>query len=173
MTGTAGKRWPARLRTVGAALLLCAGLAGCASMFHAPQPGASSAQVQADMGAPMSVIKLPDGGERWLYSTLPMGRQVYHADFDTSGRLASFTQVLDFQHLSRTPIGFTRRQVLDFYGPPFEITEVASFQGKVWTYRFMDDMNLRRLAHLHIDHEGRLAKLMFTDEPTSDDFRSR
>ncbi|MBF5004937.1 hypothetical protein [Diaphorobacter caeni] len=172
MTRTAGGfPWPAGLRAGAAALLTCVMLVGCAS-FSTPERGETSAQVQARMGAPMNVIALPHGGQRWLYSTLPMGREVYHADFDTAGRLESFTQVLDFAHLSRTPVGSTRRQVLDFYGPPYEITEVASFRGKVWTYRFMDDMNLRRLGHLHIDTEGHLAKVMFTDEPTADDFRA-
>ena len=171
MTRTAGKHWPASLRAGAAALLTCIMLAGCSS-FSPPERGESTAQVQSRMGAPMNVITLPHGGQRWLYSTLPMGREVHHADFDAAGQLVSYTQVLDFMHLSRTPIGSTRRQVLDFYGPPYEITEVASFKGKVWTYRFMDDMNLRRLGHLHIDEEGRLAKVMFTDEPTADDFRA-
>lgn len=171
MTRPAGTFWPASLRAVVAALLTCVMLAGCAH-FSAPEPGESTEQVQSRLGAPLNVIPLPEGGQRWLYSTLPMGREVHHADFDASGRLVAFTQVLDFVHLSRTPIGYTRRQVLDFYGPPYEITEVASFKGKVWTYRFMDDMNLRRLGHIHIDQEGHVAKVMFTDEPTADDFRA-
>ncbi|QNP47479.1 hypothetical protein [Diaphorobacter aerolatus] len=170
-TRTAGRSWPVSLRTVAATLLLGAALTGCAH-FSAPEPGASTAQVQSHMGAPLNVSTLPEGGQRWLYSTLPMGREVYHANFDAAGRLTSFNQVLDFLHLSRFPVGSTRHQVLDFFGPPYEITEVASFRGKVWTYRFMDDMNLRRLGHIHIGLDDRVAKVMFTDEPTADDFRA-
>ncbi|MDR2332920.1 MAG: hypothetical protein LBE61_05495 [Burkholderiaceae bacterium] len=152
------------------ALSLVLALAGCVGLTQ-PDPGAPAEEVRSRMGSPLSIKPLPEGGERWLYSTLPMGREVYHVDLDRQGTMRSITQVLDFQHLSTTPIGWSRRQVLDFYGPPYEITEVASFQGKVWTYRFMDDMHLRRLAHIHIDQEGRVAKVMFTDEPTAEDNR--
>lgn len=144
------------------------GLTGCAGMLP-PDPGAPQAEVATRMGRPLSVSPLPQGGERWLYSTLPMGREVYHFDFDSAGKLISRMQVLDFQHLSHTPRGWTREQVLAYYGPPFEITEVYSFRGKVWSYRFMDDFSLRRLAHIHIDEAGHVAKVMFTDEPTAND----
>ncbi len=152
------------------AVALTLALAACAS-FTRPEPGAPSSEVRSRMGLPLSVKALPEGGERWLYSTLPMGREVFHVDFDAQGRMRSITQVLDFQHLSSTPVGWTRQSVLDYYGPPYEITEVASFRGKVWTYRFMDDFNLRRLAHIHIGEDGHVAKVMFTDEPTADDNR--
>lgn len=162
-------------RLVGAvgALTLALVLSGCA-MFSLPATGTPAAQVPAQMGgAPMAIQPLANGGERWLYSTLPMGREVYHVDLDAARRVTSVMQVLDFQHLSTTPIGWTRNQVLDFYGPPYEITEVASFRGKVWTYRFNDAINLRRMAHIHIGVDSRVAKVMFTDEPTAEDFRMR
>ncbi len=167
---TAGQ-WPASFWRYAVALVAGLVLAGCAQ-FSQPEPGTPADKIRSRMGAPLAVKPLQEGGERWIYSTLPMGREVYHVDIDPQGRMRSFTQVLDFQHLSTIPKDWTRRQVLDFYGPPYEITEVSSFAGKVWTYRFMDAMNLRRLAHIHIDPEGRVAKVMFTDEPTAEDNRA-
>ncbi len=171
MSTPAGTKRPASLLRRAAALLaLSLALGGCAS-FIKPKPGAPASEVQSRMGSPLSVKRLPDGGERWVYSSLPMGREVYHVDFDDQRKMRSITQVLDFTHLSETPKGWTRAQVLDYYGPPYEITEVASFRGKVWTYRFMDNMNLRRLAHIHINQDGLVDHVMFTDEPTADDNR--
>ena len=170
MKSAAGAARPARLWRVVASLLAGLTLAGCAH-FTQPEPGAPAAEVRSRMGSPLAVQRQADGAERWVYSTLPMGRQVYHVEMDAEGRMQSITQVLDFQHLSNIPKGWTRRQILDYYCPPYEITKVSSLQGKVWTYRFMDDMNLRRLAHVHIDQEGRVAKVMFTDEPSADDGR--
>ena len=45
---------------------------------------------------------------------------------------------------------------------------VVSFQGDVWTYRFLE-ANSPRQVHLHIDPEGVVRRLMFTDELMRDD----
>lgn len=40
---------------------------------------------------------------------------------------------------------------------------VARFDGDIWTYRFRQNSDLR-LAHVHLDRQGMVQKVLFTDE---------
>jgi hypothetical protein len=157
------------LRFVVAVLALGGLLAACASPDW-EKPGATRAEVQARLGAPYSATALEGGGERLLYSTLPAGRRVFHMDFDAAGRLQRVEQVLTFARFAAVPLNeWTTADVLRTFGPPMIVEQVATFDGDVWTYRFMDDYE-PRMAHLHIDRAGTVRKLIFTDDlPRADD----
>lgn len=152
---------------------LCAALALCLAACASPafeQPGASRTAVLDKLGPPAVRIALPDGGERLLYTTQPAGRQVYHMDFDAAGRLVRTEQVLTFTRLAGLPAGTSRDEVHRTFGPPMLVEHVASFDGDIWTYRFRDDLGTRRQGHVHITPQGRVAKVMFTDDPDRADF---
>lgn len=165
--GAAGRCARVALATGMAALL-----AACMSSPLAQRPGTDRSAVLAQLGQPLSATALPNGGERLLYSTLPAGREVYHVDLGQDGRVVRTEQVLTLRHFSAlSQGGWTALDVHAFFGPPFEVQRVSSFEGAVWTYRFMDDINLRRMAHVHIDPQGIVRKVMFTDEPLPGDDR--
>ena len=154
-----------RLRLpAAAAMLAVALLAGCAypTQFD---PGASEQTVQAKLGAPYSVVALPDGGQRWLYSTQPMGREAFQMFFAADGRLRHTEQVLTAKRFGAIRNGeYTRQQLLQDFGPPMEVTQVYSFHGHIFTYRFWDN-NIKRFAHVHVDPQGVVRRVMFMDEP--------
>lgn len=154
-----GRAWGAQVLFV-----LCAALAGCAYPTQF-KPGSSQQEVQAKLGPAYAVKKLDGGGERWLYSTQPMGREAYQLRFGADGQLQTTTQVLTAENFGAIPLGqFSVQQLMQDFGPPMEITRVWSFTGQVWTYRFWDN-GIKRFAHVHVDPQGVVQKLMFMDEP--------
>jgi len=164
----AAKRCARMALAAGAAALLAA----CMSSPLAQRPGTDRAAVLAQLGQPLSVTALPGGGERLLYSTQPSGREAYHVDLGQDGRVVRTEQVLTFSHFSAIEPGrWTANDVRAFFGPPMLVDRVHSFQGDVWNYRYLEDFNLRRLAHIHIDPQGIVRKVMFTDEPLPGDDR--
>lgn len=164
------RAWPfTRWLPLAAALLLAA----CAAAPAQIAPGTPRAAVAAQLGTPYSVSPLPGGGESWLYTTYPMGFYAYHVDLDPAGRVARTEQVLTFERFAAIPVGrFTAADVRATFGPPFVVERVSRFNGDVWTYRFIADINLRRLAHVHIDPAGVVRHVMFTDEPMPGDRRA-
>ncbi|AIJ49640.1 membrane protein [Comamonas testosteroni TK102] len=152
-----------RLQTLLTASLLAVGLAGC-MVPQWQKPGMPQAEVEKGMGKPTLVVALPDGGQRLVYSQQPAGQQVYHMDFDAQRKLVRVEQVLDTAHFFALRNGVdTRDDVYRMFGPPAIVEGVYSFKGDIWTYRFLDNTFGRR-AHVHIDPQGVVQKVMFTDE---------
>jgi outer membrane protein assembly factor BamE (lipoprotein component of BamABCDE complex) len=152
-----------RLQTLLTASLLAVGLAGC-MVPQWQKPGMPQAEVEKGMGKPTLVVDLPEGGQRLVYSQQPAGQQVYHMDFDTQRKLVRVEQVLDTAHFFALRNGVdTRDDVYRMFGPPAMVEGVYSFKGDIWTYRFLDNTFGRR-AHVHIDPQGVVQKVMFTDE---------
>lgn len=158
-------------RTVRVALsgLVVWALTGCMGIPERIEPGTPRAQIEERLGVPTAEYPLPDG-RRLQYSRQPGGQQVYNLDLDAIGRLRRVEQVMDINWLQRNIAldRWSRADVLQNLGRPALIERVVSFRGDVWTYRFLE-MNSPRQAHLHIDPEGVVRKLMFTDELMRDD----
>lgn len=160
-------RWV--LAAAGAAVLAVT-LSACA-VPEWQKPGTPASQILQDMGQPFVRTPLPEGGERWVYSRQPMGQQVYHFDFDSGQRLLRVRQVLqpaDFYQL-RTGVD-TKDSVLRYFGKPALVEGVASFKGDIWSYRFYEN-GADRLAHVFLDPQGVVQRIMFTDEWRNDDDR--
>ncbi|CAN7659531.1 hypothetical protein LJR074_005199 [Acidovorax sp. LjRoot74] len=137
-------------------------LAGCALPAR-EQPGALRAEVLARLGPPSATFALASG-ERLLYSELPAGFEAHALDFDASGRLLRNEQVLTQARFENLPIGaWTRADVERTFGAPLRVERVARFDGDIWTYRFRQNSDLR-LAHVHLDRQGMVQKVLFTDE---------
>ncbi len=172
MTLPGGRPALALLRALWLPLAAALLLAACAASPTQMAPGTPRATVAAQLGTPYSITALPGGGESWLYTTYPMGFYAYHVDLDAAGRVARTEQVLTFERFAAIPVGrWTAADVRATFGPPYEVSRVSSFDGVVWTYRFIADINLRRLAHVHIDPAGIVRRVMFTDEPLPGDRR--
>jgi len=140
------------------ALLLAAGLAflaGCASEPTRIAPGTSAAETLQRLGPPTGRYPLTGGGERLQYSRMPAGFEVVDIDLDASGKVVSVTQVLNearFGHDIKVD-QWRQNDVLAFYGRPFEISRVSSFDGAVWTWRYKA-VNERRMLYIYIDPTG-------------------
>ena len=152
-----------RLSMLLASGLLTLGLAGC-MVPQWQKPGMPQAEVEKGMGKPTVVVPLPEDGTRLVYSLQPAGQQVWHMDFDAQHKLTRVEQVLDTNHFFALRNGVdTKDDVYRMFGPPAKVEKVYSFKGDIWTYRFLDNGNPRR-AHVHIDPQGVVQKVMFTDE---------
>jgi outer membrane protein assembly factor BamE (lipoprotein component of BamABCDE complex) len=152
-----------------AALLLAGALVGCAGTPEQLQPGLSRGEVESRLGPPTAVHALADG-TRLQYSRQPAGQQVYNLDLDAQGRLQRVDQVLDLAWLERIEVGrWTEADVVRLLGRPALIERVARFDGKVWTYRYLEPFSLARLVHIHIDPGGVVRQMLYTDEPLPDD----
>ena len=137
-------------------------LAGCA-LVASEKPGTLRAEVIARQGPPTAVVALPSG-QRLLYSELPAGFAAYSLDFDASGRLLRNEQVLTQARFEAIPAGtWTAADVRSTFGPPLRVERVARFDGDIWTYRFRQNSD-PRLAHVHLDRQGVVRGVMFTDE---------
>jgi hypothetical protein len=93
---------------------LCAGCVGISAI----NVGQSQAEIRATWGAPTLQTKTA-AGERWTYSTAPMGRQVWLLDFDAKGQLVSRVQGLTVDRITQVQIGQTRAEVEARLGPSY------------------------------------------------------
>lgn len=136
------------------ALAAAALLAGCASDPARAPLGMTRAETLQRLGAPTSIYPLA-GGERLQYSRAPMGYEVTNVDLDASGHVAAVVQELDERLFDRTIKVDQWRQddVLRTYGRPYEITRVGSFDGTVWSWRYMQ-INNPRLLYIYFDPQG-------------------
>ena len=96
MTHQLDKTLRARARPGGPALAALAlslslSLSGCAQLLRQPPPaGAPLAEVQAKLGTPRAVYRLPDGGQVLEYAGQPMGQFQHMATLGPDGRLVSY-----------------------------------------------------------------------------------
>ncbi|WP_341888242.1 hypothetical protein [Variovorax sp. YR752] len=130
-------------------------LAGCVSEPTRIQPGTSAAETLQRLGAPTGRYPLNGGGERLQYSRMPAGFEVVDIDLDASGKVVSVTQVLSevrFGHDIQVD-RWRQNDVLAFYGKPYEVSRVSSFDGAVWTWRYKA-INERRMLYIYIDPTG-------------------
>lgn len=164
-----------RVRRSGALFALAVAalvLAGCANDPTRIQPGTTAAETLQRLGAPTGRYPLNDGGERLQYSRMPAGFEVTDIDVDASGKVVSATQVL-----SEARFGYdikvdqwTQNQVMAFYGKPYQIDRVSSFDGTVWTWRYKQ-INERRLLYIYLDPTGVVRRYHTGDDLSLDRVR--
>ena len=115
------------------------------------------------LGPPTATYPLPSG-QRLLYSELPAGFAAYNLDFDAGGRLVRNEQVLTQTRFENIPVGvWTLADLQRTFGAPLRVERVARFEGDIWTYRFRQ-LSDPRLAHVHLDRQGTVRQVLFTDE---------
>lgn len=143
------------------------GLMGCAAPEW-QKPGTPAAQIAQDLGPAHVRVALPDGTQRWVYSRQPAGQQVFHLLFDAQQRLLRVEQVLQEASFQKLQPGTDNRQsVFSTFGKPALIEGVGNFKGDIWTYRIREN-SIDRQAHVFIDPQGVVQRVMFTDEPRNE-----
>jgi len=155
---------------LGAALLA---LAGCANDPMNLEPGGSRADALQRLGPPSATYPL-GSGERLQYSRAPMGFEVTNVDVDASGRVVAVTPEMNDRSFDRNIKVDQWREVdvLRTYGRPYEITQVSSFNGNVWSWRYLQ-MNAPRFLYIYLDPQGVVRRYHTGDDLRFDDRRSR
>lgn len=138
-----------------AVVALSAALSACISEPTRLPAGTSRAQALQTLGAPTAIYALPNGVERLQYSRAPMGFEVNNVDVDPAGRVFSVRQELDERLFGSTiqPGVWREADILRTYGRPMDVTQVTSFNGGVWTWRYKAQ-NARRLLYIYVDPQG-------------------
>lgn len=152
-----------------AAAAVCTGFLSACAVPEWQKPGTPAAQLLQDMGQPHVRVPLDGGGERWVYSRQPAGQQVYHMQLDAQQRLVHVEQVLQEAHFLKLQPGDDNRQsVFNYFGKPALVEGVGNFKGDIWTYRIREN-SIDRQAHVFIDPQGVVRRVMFTDEARNDE----
>lgn len=143
-------------------LALLAG-GGCASNPDALAPGTPREQVLRSYGKPTADITLPTG-ERLQYSRQPFGQQVYNIDLDANGKVIAAEQALNQARFATVqPDVWTDADVVRTFGKPAIVSEVYSFKGIVWSYRFyLNSSNME--FHVFLDSSGMVRRTQTTLE---------
>jgi hypothetical protein len=157
---------------VAIGLVAVTALSGCASEPTRIEPGATRADTLQRLGAPTATYPLGQGGERLQYSRAPMGFEVTNIDLDASGRVRSVIQELDERYFGQTiqVDKWRTADVLRTYGRPYEITQVSSFNGNVWSWRYLQ-INNPRFLYIYLDPEGVVRRYHTGDDLRYDDSR--
>ena len=146
---------------VGVAVIL----AGCAH----PQlvdPGETTQQVEAYLGAPDAKTDMPDGRQRWTYSMQPFGQQVWWLFFDADGKFVERVQGLQRQYFNLPQIGkWTEDDIWHFWGRCAQKYEFPLVNQHAWMYRFRDVGGFYMAVWPQFDTSGVLRSMDVTLDP--------
>lgn len=119
---------------------LAALLAGCASYDGSSLvPGKSTgADIQATMGTPDERQAHP-GETVWWYSRGPSGWHSYAVYVGSDGILKRIEQRLTVENVRKViPNTWTKKEVREFFGPPFLVSTLPRLQREVWEYQLLE-----------------------------------
>ena len=142
-------------------------LAGCAqpltTTFH---PGEDSAILTARLGTPAETYSLPDGRERLMWPTQPLGYTTIAADVSADGKIESVRQVLQTGAFNQAQVGtWTKQDVLVHFGRPAESSSVPKAGEEVWSYRYRVAGVWHLLYNFYFDKTGVLRLTQQTPDP--------
>lgn len=131
--------------------------------------GQSESTVAARFGKPPEQYPRGDGGTRWLYPTQPYGQYTYAADFDASGHLTSFRQILTTMDFAQIRVGTsTQNDVLQMFGKPEETAYFRLMDRLVWSYRFKHEGVWPSLMNFYFDDKGVVRLTQVSPDPMYD-----
>ncbi len=145
-------------------------LGACSSMQDIP-PGTSLAEVQARHGAPTVECPLPDGAQRMVWSTQPMGQFAWATRVSPDGTVGPMEQVLTDQAFEQVKAGTWTRETLQCaFGPPAEIAVIGlpGSRQLVWSYRYRQSKVWNSLMHIYLSDEGKVLRMHPGPDPLFD-----
>ena len=132
--------------------LAAALLAGCASLASPSfAPGTAMGTVEARMGKPREVVKVPDGDTVWQYPTGPAGQTTFIVRFGPDDRTKAAYQALRVEEFAKIQRGITRDQVRLLLGPPGQTMFFSRMNEEVWSYRYQVSASDNRIFNVHFD----------------------
>ncbi|WER50189.1 hypothetical protein CupriaWKF_18120 [Cupriavidus sp. WKF15] len=169
-----------RIRLAIVASLACvAGLTlGACSALQPEQTGqrligSDQGAVRSTFGEPTDTFSFPNGTSRWLYSGQPLGHTVYAADFDATGKLVGYRQMLTEAEIYQAQVGvWTKQDVIERFGKPREPTQYYPLMKReAWTYRMYKDGYQTAHFSCYFDENGVLQQSMIIVDPLGGDRR--
>ncbi len=149
--------------------------AGCRLYSARPIPtgqaliGQPASAVEARFGKPPEQYPRAGGGTRWLYPTQPYGQFTYAADFDASGRLVSFRQILTTLDFAQIRVDTaTQQDVLRTFGKPEETAYFHLMDRQVWSYRFKHEGVWPSLMNFYFDRDVVVRLTQVSPDPMYD-----
>ena len=140
-------------------------LGGCAH----PQlvdMGETVQEVEAYLGEPQAKTEMPNGTERWTYSSQPYGQQVWWLFFDDSGKLVEREQGLQRKYFDVPQIGkWTEADIWAFWGKCAEKYNFPLVNEHAWMYRFLDKGGFYMAVWPQFDESGVLCSMEVTIDP--------
>ena len=125
-----------RLAVFACGLMLSV-LAGCAAFSPRSLPlGLSQAEVIGAMGPPTGYYPLAEGHSRLEFARGPAAQETFMVDFDATGRMIGWKQVLSLQHFAEIEPGTSAQELLMRIGHPGSTTTIARQQLVLWNYRY-------------------------------------
>ena len=110
--------------------------------------------VEQRYGRPDAVVPWA-GGTRLQYSRQPAGQSAVMADLDATGHLLALREVMNPQNFARVEIDrWTREDTLRELGRPARIDRVASWNGDILTYRWLDSGVQNMMFFVYLDGAG-------------------
>ena len=142
----------------------CSLMAACAGYSPASLPaGSSLADARAKLGAPSGEYALAGGGKRLEFMRGPAGLHTFMVDFDASGAMRAWTQVLYEENFATIKDGMSRDQVLLALGHPAHEYGVWSGMKTIWAYRFDSPQCL--WFQVGISPQGQVASTQYGPDP--------
>lgn len=137
--------------------------------------GSPQATVRDAFGAPTETFQLADGTQRWIYSKQPYGFDIYAADFDASGRLTNYRQMLtEAEIYTARPGVWTKKDALERWGTPKEpIQYYALMKREAWSYRMYLPGYVPAHFSIYFDDNGVLDRTMIIQDARGSDRSKR
>lgn len=160
-----------------AAAFVLGSLGGCATL----QPeqtaqkliGSPESTVRDTFGKPTETYRLADGTTRWIWSRQPFGHEVYAADFDASGKLTRYRQMLTETEIYRAQVNvWTKKDIQERFGLPREpVQYYPLMRREAWSYRMYKEAYQTAHFSCYFDDAGVLRQTMIIVDPLGGDSR--
>ncbi|CAG9176336.1 hypothetical protein [Cupriavidus pinatubonensis] len=136
--------------------------------------GSPESSVRDAFGKPTETYPLSDGTSRWIYSKQPLGFAVYAADFDASGKLTNFRQMLTEEEIyTARPGVWTKRDIAERFGMPREpVQYYPLMKREAWSYRLYVAGYQPAHFSAYFDDRGVLDRTMIIVDPLGGDDHS-
>lgn len=146
---------------IGATLLL-----GACSHPQLVKMGDTAQAVEQRLGIPNAKTAMPDGTERWTYSSQPFGQAVWWLFFDKNGKVVAREQGLQEKYFSLVKVGVSKEEdVWALWGPCAEEYEFRLVGEHAWMYRYKDIGNLDMAVWPQFDKAGIVRSIEVTEDP--------
>jgi len=133
--------------------------------------GTSVTTVTQRMGPPSGEHALPSGGRRLEFARGPFGKHTYMLDFDASGQLMSWQQVLTETRFNEITAGMSAAHVLSQIGRPATIWGIPRQRQIVWSYRYESPFCQWFMVGMGLD--DKVVDTAYGPDPLCDDRRPR
>jgi hypothetical protein len=135
--------------------------------------GSPQSSVRDTFGTPTETYQLAGGTTRWIYSKQPLGYEVYAADFDASGNLVNFRQMLTEKEIYEARPGvWTKHDVAERFGLPREpVQYYPLMKREAWTYRLYTGGYMPAHFSAYFDDSGVLDRTMIILDMVGGDSR--